>query len=395
MHLTAKVPSFRGRDCHVTRIVHRSPSTGIEKGVEIRNVKRSDLPVFLKLYKFNTNETSWTYTPSTTHIVKCLGHHCKNSSDSLDLSTVHIINDYTSGLAFEYMHNGSIDDLIKLNIHKSIPDDVIGATILQSLIAINALDGQMKTLRPTKILINKQGVIKFNDCFYPKPDQRFIRHHLPYASPEMLQQYCSQPLGCWSYVTLEEPDAIWALGCIVFYMATLQHPFEYWSTWILSITQKEGPKIPQNVNVSLASLIKGMLAFERSERLTIDQVLASDFINSLFNTTAKNTSNDYTTDNDTTDNDTTDNNTTDNDTTDKDDITNDDKHDTTQDDVTDDDRNDATTTEASEDNKSESSTKGERLECSLLQAVEADQALSQADMESSKILSTWLLNCNS
>jgi len=141
----------------------------------------------------------------------------------------------------------SLVDII--NRHKAMPEGVAAIVVYQVLSALVHIHAQGYThgaLKPTKILVNQNGVVKVSD-FQDSPE---FREPLPrYTAPEILR----------GNVYLEVSDS-WSVGCLLVYLITGKAPYHNMKSYeLMSLLKGKTPfrpPQPPKISADCAAFLK-------------------------------------------------------------------------------------------------------------------------------------------
>ena len=220
------------------------------------------------------------------YIVPFITAVSQKASDSANSPLVYLIQT-------ELCPYGNLSSLLPLpgtNTYLSLPH--IFKFFFQTVQAVSHLHSQKvpivhRDLKAENLLLDSEENIRLCDfgsatteCHYPDTSwsatqrgllqEELARYTTPmYRSPEMLDMYSNQPIDCRA--------DIWALGCLLYHICFLRHPFQEGSTLPILSAQYFFPlQDSRNKDPLLfQSLIRSLIKTLPDERPTADGVVAS------------------------------------------------------------------------------------------------------------------------
>lgn len=187
----------------------------------------------------------------------------------LDKNIFHIIMDYADG--------GDLSEQIE-NATTNFDEDKILNWFVQICLAIKYIHDRKilhRDLKTQNIFLMRNGTVKLGDFGIAK----VLDHTTSFAKTSIGTPYYLSPEICLGRRYNTKSD-IWSLGCILYEMCTLKHPFDSNSIngLIMKITKAKQAPIPKQYSAKLHALVDTLLAKQPSKRPTVNQILSIDFI---------------------------------------------------------------------------------------------------------------------
>ncbi|KAF2350605.1 Protein kinase domain [Trinorchestia longiramus] len=190
-------------------------------------------------------------------------------------------------LVSELCSGGSMIDVLRLLEDKSLPLDQVCSVVYQTARAVQHMQMQdppilHRDLKVENLLLSDDGFVKLCDfgsattSHYIIDDSWTVQrrsmledemasHTTPmYRAPEMLDT--------WSNFPINSQADMWALGCILYYLCYLKHPFED-SAKLRIINGNYSIPAKDGRYDCLHPLIRGLLCVDPRERFTVSDVL--------------------------------------------------------------------------------------------------------------------------
>lgn len=180
-----------------------------------------------------------------------------------------------SKLIKEYSSNGNnngVSNLLNNNKETGLPEEKIWNILVQMCIGLNYLHSKKilhRDLKTQNILITKNDNVKIGDLGVAK-----ALSHTTFAKTFVGTPYYLSPEICEEKPYNEKSD-IWALGCCIYQMSTLKHPFNASSQPALIMKILRDKYLPISIEYSpeLHSLIDIMLEKNHFVRPKIGDIL--------------------------------------------------------------------------------------------------------------------------
>lgn len=191
-------------------------------------------------------------------------------------------------LVTEYCPGGTVADVLRSLSSSSLSLGQICKIAYQATKAVHHMHSQQpeplihRDIKLENFLIGTDGLIKLCDFgsassqqILPNPswnaqkratlEDQMAKYTTPmYRSPEMMDTWNNEPIG--------PPVDCWALGCILYCLITLRHPFPEGNK--LAIVNGKYPPLPANPRLScLYDIVRGCLEVSPVRRLTTSMIL--------------------------------------------------------------------------------------------------------------------------
>jgi NIMA (never in mitosis gene a)-related kinase len=133
-----------------------------------------------------------------------------------------------------------------------------------------------RDIKPANILITKDNKIKLVDFGFSKQIEHTLKSAhsesgtMIYMSPEMFSEEIRYFLN----------TDIWSLGCILFELISLKHPFSYDPIQYMNLMCEQSVPNYNDLQCSneLISLVQRMLCYDPSQRISISELKISPFV---------------------------------------------------------------------------------------------------------------------
>jgi NIMA (never in mitosis gene a)-related kinase len=193
------------------------------------------------------------------------------------------VEDKALMIAMEYAQGGTIFDYLQQRGGKLLDEDEILRLFVQILIALQHVHKENilhRDLKTQNILLNKKRkVVKIVDfgiskILSSKSKANTVIGSPCYISPELCE---GKPYN--------QKSDIWALGCVLYELATLKRAFEASNlpALVLKIIRGNFSPIPERYSPELRRLILSMLALDPTKRPGIPDIMAQPVVvNALF-----------------------------------------------------------------------------------------------------------------
>eukprot|EP00192_Tetraselmis_astigmatica_P005145 CAMPEP_0117664870 /NCGR_PEP_ID=MMETSP0804-20121206/9475_1 /TAXON_ID=1074897 /ORGANISM="Tetraselmis astigmatica, Strain CCMP880" /LENGTH=505 /DNA_ID=CAMNT_0005472181 /DNA_START=129 /DNA_END=1646 /DNA_ORIENTATION=+ len=184
-------------------------------------------------------------------------------------------------IVMEYASEGDFSHIIKKQqmARKPLSETEIWNYFIQIARGIDALH-QMKVLhrdiKPGNIMVGEGRVLKIGDLGIAK----MLKHTM--AKTQIGTPHYMPP-EVWKSRPYAFPSDVWALGCILYEMATFTVPFEARSMSELryKILRGKFPPISRQYSSDLTGMVGKLLSASPEDRLTLPQILNSDIVRKM------------------------------------------------------------------------------------------------------------------
>lgn len=183
-----------------------------------------------------------------------------------------------SKLIKQYSSNGSSNTNVNSNIieeEKGLPEEKIWNIFIQLCIGLHYLHSRKilhRDLKTQNILISKNDTIKIADFGVAK-----ALSHTTFAKTFVGTPYYLSPEICEEKPYNEKSD-IWALGCCIFQMTNLKHPFNASNqpALIMKILNNPVPPILSMYSKELQEIVNLMLDKDHSTRPKLNEIIRNE-----------------------------------------------------------------------------------------------------------------------
>jgi len=183
-------------------------------------------------------------------------------------------------IVMDYCEGGDLRSLIKERIKNKKPfkEKSIKIWLMQLTLALHQMHTQKvlhRDLKPANIFLCKRNHVLVGDFGLSK---------MLDFTMQIANTYCGTPaymapeLCCDSLY--QKPADIWALGCIIYELATFSLPFQALTLPELykKIRYEPTPKFPDNYSHELGKLCTAMLVKNPKNRITTTEILKSSYL---------------------------------------------------------------------------------------------------------------------
>ncbi|NWT82652.1 NEK3 kinase, partial [Lanius ludovicianus] len=165
-------------------------------------------------------------------------------------------------IVMEYCDNGDLMQKIKHQGGNFFPEDTILHWFVQMCLAVKHIHDKHvlhRDIKSKNVFLTQNGKVKLGDF----GSARLLAHPMSYACTYVGTPYYVPP-EIWESLPYNNKSDIWSLGCILYELCTLKHPFQAnsWKHLILKICKGSYDPLPSHYSYELHYLIKQM--FKRS-----------------------------------------------------------------------------------------------------------------------------------
>ena len=183
----------------------------------------------------------------------------------------------------EFCSGGDLFSLISKQRGKYLHEDLILFIFLQLCLAVNYIHGRHilhRDIKTQNIFITTGFVVKLGDFGIA----RILDGTSEFAKTCIGTPYYLSPEICENKPYNNKSD-LWAMGCVLYEMATLKHAFQAGSmkNLILKIIRGSYPPIHSRYSYDLRNLVTALLRRNPKERPSLDSILRKGFIQKVAN----------------------------------------------------------------------------------------------------------------
>ncbi|XP_055982223.1 serine/threonine-protein kinase Nek3 isoform X2 [Sorex fumeus] len=177
-------------------------------------------------------------------------------------------------IVMEYCDGGDLMQRIKHQKGKLFPEDVILNWFTQMCLGVNHIHKKRvlhRDIKSKNIFLTQSGKIKLGDF----GSARLVSNPMAFACTYVGTPYYVPP-EIWENLPYNNKSDIWSLGCILYELCTLKHPFQAnsWKSLILRICQGSIRPLPSHYSSELQQLLTQMFKKNPSHRPSTTTLLA-------------------------------------------------------------------------------------------------------------------------
>ncbi|XP_041116183.1 serine/threonine-protein kinase Nek3-like [Polyodon spathula] len=184
-------------------------------------------------------------------------------------------------IVMEFCAGGDLMQKLKWQKGSLFPEDMILNWFTQICLGTKYIHEQRvlhRDLKSKNIFLTDKGTIKLGDfgsaCILNSPEAYACTYiGTPYyVSPEI-----------WDSKPYNNKSDVWSLGCVLYELCTLKHPFQAnsWKSLILKICRGSYPPLPPHYSYELHYLIKQMFKINPKDRPSISNILTRHRVSKL------------------------------------------------------------------------------------------------------------------
>ncbi|XP_045331061.1 serine/threonine-protein kinase Nek3 isoform X1 [Leopardus geoffroyi] len=177
-------------------------------------------------------------------------------------------------IVMEYCDGGDLMQKIKHQKGKLFPEDMILNWFTQMCLGVNHIHKKRvlhRDIKSKNIFLTQNGRVKLGDF----GSARLLSSPMAFACTYVGTPYYVPP-EIWENMPYNNKSDIWSLGCILYELCTLKHPFQAnsWKSLILKICQGSLRPLPSQYSCELQHLIKQMFKRNPSHRPSATTLLS-------------------------------------------------------------------------------------------------------------------------
>lgn len=177
-------------------------------------------------------------------------------------------------IVMEYCDGGDLMQKIKHQKGKLFPEDMILNWFTQMCLGVNHIHKKHvlhRDIKSKNIFLTQNGKVKLGDF----GSARLLSNPMAFACTYVGTPYYVPP-EIWENTPYNNKSDIWSLGCILYELCTLKHPFQAnsWKSLILKICQGSVSPLPSHYSYELQHLIKQMFKRNPSHRPSATTLLS-------------------------------------------------------------------------------------------------------------------------
>ncbi|XP_071594604.1 serine/threonine-protein kinase Nek3 isoform X4 [Heliangelus exortis] len=184
-------------------------------------------------------------------------------------------------IVMEYCDDGDLMQKIKHQRGKFFPEDTILCWFVQMCLGVKHIHDKHvlhRDIKSKNVFLTQNGKVKLGDF----GSARILAHPLSYACTYVGTPYYVPP-EIWENMPYNNKSDIWSLGCILYELCTLKHPFQAnsWKHLILKICKGSYNPLPSHYSYELHYLIKQMFKRNPKSRPSASTILARSCLTKL------------------------------------------------------------------------------------------------------------------
>ncbi|XP_051025826.1 serine/threonine-protein kinase Nek3 [Acomys russatus] len=169
-------------------------------------------------------------------------------------------------IVMEYCDGGDLMQRIKQQKGKLFPEDTILNWFIQICLGVNHIHKKRvlhRDIKSKNVFLTQNGKVKLGDF----GSARLLSSPMAFACTYVGTPYYVPP-EIWENLPYNNKSDIWSLGCILYELCSLKHPFQAnsWKNLILKICQGPIQPLPALYSYKLQCLVKQMLKRNPSHR---------------------------------------------------------------------------------------------------------------------------------
>ncbi|XP_042302691.1 serine/threonine-protein kinase Nek3 [Sceloporus undulatus] len=179
-------------------------------------------------------------------------------------------------IVMEYCDDGDLMQKIKLQKGKLFLEDTILDWFTQMCLGVKYIHDKRvlhRDIKSKNVFLTQHGKVKLGDF----GSALLLTSPMAYACSYMGTPYYVPP-EIWENMPYNNKSDIWSLGCILYELCTLKHPFQSnsWKNLILKICKGYYSPLPSHYTYELQYLIKQMFRKDPKNRPSASTILAGN-----------------------------------------------------------------------------------------------------------------------
>ncbi|NWQ89926.1 NEK3 kinase, partial [Burhinus bistriatus] len=184
-------------------------------------------------------------------------------------------------IVMEYCDDGDLMQKIKHQGGTLFPEDMILHWFVQMCLGVKHIHDKRvlhRDIKSKNVFLTQSGKVKLGDF----GSARLLAHPVSYACTYVGTPYYVPP-EIWESMPYNNKSDIWSLGCILYELCTLRHPFQAnsWKHLILKICKGSYNPLPSHYSYELHYLIKQMFKRNPKNRPSASTILARGCLTKL------------------------------------------------------------------------------------------------------------------
>ncbi|NXP03415.1 NEK3 kinase, partial [Thinocorus orbignyianus] len=184
-------------------------------------------------------------------------------------------------IVMEYCDDGDLMQKIKNQGQNLFPEDTILHWFVQMCLGVKHIHDKRvlhRDIKSKNVFLTQSGKVKLGDF----GSARLLAHPVSYACTYVGTPYYVPP-EIWESMPYNNKSDIWSLGCILYELCTLRHPFQAksWKHLILKICKGSYKPLPSHYSYELHYLVKQMFKRNPKNRPSASTILARSCLTKL------------------------------------------------------------------------------------------------------------------
>ncbi|XP_075707875.1 serine/threonine-protein kinase Nek3 isoform X2 [Rhinoderma darwinii] len=176
-------------------------------------------------------------------------------------------------IVMEYCDRGDLLETIKLQRGKLFPEHTILHWFVQICLAVQHIHEKRvlhRDIKSKNIFLTQRRTIKLGDF----GSARVLSSPMAYACTYVGTPYYVPP-EIWENLPYNNKSDMWSLGCVLYEICTLKHPFQAgsWKNLIMKICHGTYSPLPSQYSYDLRSLIKQIFRKDPRQRPSVNTIL--------------------------------------------------------------------------------------------------------------------------
>ncbi|XP_054442624.1 serine/threonine-protein kinase Nek3 isoform X2 [Pteronotus mesoamericanus] len=177
-------------------------------------------------------------------------------------------------IVMEYCDGGDLMQKIELQKGRLFPEDTILNWFTQMCLGVNHIHKKRvlhRDIKSKNVFLTQNGKVKLGDF----GSARLLSSPMAFACAYVGTPYYVPP-EIWENMPYNNKSDIWSLGCILYELCTLKHPFQAnsWKSLILKICQGSVSPLPSHYSRELQHLIQQMFKRNPAHRPSATTLLS-------------------------------------------------------------------------------------------------------------------------
>ncbi|XP_059819986.1 serine/threonine-protein kinase Nek3 isoform X2 [Hypanus sabinus] len=177
-------------------------------------------------------------------------------------------------IVMEYCDGGDLTQKLLQQKGKLFPEEMVLNLFVQICLGMKHIHDKRvlhRDIKAKNIFLTKIGVVKLGDF----GSAHLLNSPMAFAHTYVGTPYYVSP-EIWENKPYNNKSDIWALGCVLYEICTLRHPFQSnsWKNLILKICKGSYSPIPRHYSYELHYIIKQMFKRNPKDRPSINTILA-------------------------------------------------------------------------------------------------------------------------